>query len=330
MRKGIVLIGAGVLATAAMIGLAGVAVDWKVSAVLVAAALAGLVWLYRFDSRREEAEKERAAANDDARFHELSALAASPQFELQVAGSSQIYLGVAFVLGAGIALPAAAASESIAWALGGAAALAFGVVLLLGSVPTLGKPKISITRLGFKTPLTPFVPWKLVEGIDLEAQYHRGRLMFHRLQFLIPSLPLEISRFALFHRLIHRMRTKAGKQRLLVTLASCSEHPNVLYRLIRQVWTVSTGRTHFWNPNMSEAYNVALKEYEEAENRLYRAAVAGLPTPADAQHIDKLLAQSRAVISAEEGRRYRMLQWAAVAFIAVVVLYVAAVVVGHS
>lgn len=323
-----VLTGAGALATAAMIGLAGVA-DWKVSAVLVAAAVAGVVWLYRFDSRRETEEKQRAAANQEDRFHELSVLAASPQFELQVAGSSQIYLGVAFVLGAGIALPAAAALESIEWALGGAAALAFGVVLLLGSVPTLGKPKISITRLGFKTPLTPFVPWKLVEGIDLEAHSHRGRLMFHRLQFLIPSLPLEISRFALFHRLIHRMRTRAGKQRLHVVLASCSEQPKVLYRLIRQLWTESTGRTHFWNPNMSEAYNVALRDYEEAENRLYRAAVAGLPPPADAQHVDKILAQSGAVISAEMGRRYRMLQWAAVAFIAATVLYIAATLAGY-
>lgn len=324
--KSMIVLGAGSLLALAMVSLTGVFGNWQVSAAVIAGALAGIAWLYRFDRRREVDAKERAAADQEDRFRELSALADLPHFELHIAGSSQLWLGIAFAIAAGIALPVAAASESPAWALGGAVALAFGLMLFIGTLPTLGKPKISITRLGFQTPLTPFVPWKEVQGIDLEQHTHRGRLMFHRVQFLLPSLPLEIARFALFHRLIHLFRTKAGKQQLHVVLRNPSEHPKVVYRLMRHLWTQSTGRSHVWMPSMPETFNAALRQLDEATAQLQKDALAGLPPPkpGDARDPARMFAESSAVISSEMRRKARILRWIVAAGLVVFLLYLAA------
>src|SRR5262245_17420337 len=133
---------------------------------LATAGIVGLIWLYLY----YQAEKEkRAAETHEKRFRELCALASAPEFELNVSGSSQLLFGVLVVLTGACMVFLVAVGEAGVWAaLGGGFSLALGLTGLAVAVPTLGKPKISITRFGFKTPTTPFIPWKLVQGIHLQ------------------------------------------------------------------------------------------------------------------------------------------------------------------
>src|SRR6185436_9502344 len=132
---------------------------------------------------------------------------------------------------------------------------------------TIGKPKIVLSQSGFRTPLTPLMRWDQVEGIHLQENSYRGRILSHTLNFRIPTLPAEIAGFAHFYRLAFLMRTRAGKERLQVALKETSEHPEVVYKLSRFLWTAATGRNYDWNPNFSEAFNAASRHPEVAGNQ---------------------------------------------------------------
>ena len=136
-------------------------------------------------------------------------------------------------------------TRNLALPAAGVLAVLAGIALLAGSVPAIGKPKLVLGKSGFSTPLTPLVPWKLVEGIDLlEIRARDNQVISHSLVFYIPSLPDHLQGFGLFHRLLYPLRGTAGKQRLQVFLRKPSEPAEAVLRIALQIWTEATGRTN--------------------------------------------------------------------------------------
>jgi hypothetical protein len=260
------VLGAGVLTIVALAALAGVVSGSLVAVIPLTAAVAGVVWLFRRDRRYNAGPTEQ----DVMRFQEIEALAKAPEFELKVAGASQLVPSLLLLaFGAG-GLFMWADSKALIAAL---AALFFGSVGLVGlsaAIRSLGKPAITLSRSGFKTPLTPFVSWLLVDGIYLEPRRNprTGSLVAHALIFCIPSLPRDIPRFALFYRLSQLLRRRSAKDRLEVLLRHTSEHPEIVYRAARSLWMQNTGKSHDWIPGMPPAINAALHSMGEARARL--------------------------------------------------------------
>jgi len=126
--------------------------------------------------------------------------------------------------------------------------LAAVVLLLLQTIPTLGQPRLVVTTAGIRLPHTPVVSWQLIEGMWLQKNPHRERVMSHSLMFYVPALPSQIHRFPWFMRLFHRLRTRRGRQRLSVWLLNSSEDPDMVYRLAQHLWKQSTGRSRPWFP----------------------------------------------------------------------------------
>src|SRR5262245_9510493 len=301
--KGVVLLAAGVLAAIALVVFTPVVVEeWYIRAPVFAAAIGGIALLNWFDSRRETQEKKRATEGREERFRELCALAAAPQFELNVNGSSMLHFGATIIFFGAVMLFWGCTGKGIDCVLSSGAALAIGLLSLMWTLPTLGKPQISITKLGFKTPLTPFVPWKAVQGIDLQKLQSRGILIAHVLEFLIPSLPPVISRCSPLVRLANRVRmSTTGRLRLRVVLRNAREPPEVLHRFIRHLWTASTGNTHVRVPGMSDAFNEAMRRMEEAEARFLKEALAGpsARNKARDEEIAKTWDEAYAIVEAE-------------------------------
>jgi len=306
--KGVVLFASVVLAAVAFAALSRIFIVWGWRALVIVPVLGlfwGVPWLFR---RYEWAKEGRAAQGLDKRFRELSALASSPNFELNVSGSSYIYLVVLVLLSGAFLLYLVALGERDVWfVIGGGLTVALGLMGLWASVPTLGKPKISITRLGFKTPSTPLIPWKLVQGIHLqEITYHRGSFdesrLGHYLEFCIPSLP---------------------QQRLRVVLRNPSEHPEVIRRLVQHLWTAATGSTHVWFPGMSNEYNEAERQLQVAEARFFKEALAGPSAGNDAmKEVDRASLKWKAALEAERRRERRRDIWWGIILIPAMVLWI--------
>jgi len=270
-----------------------------------------------------EASRERAAEIEQRRFAELSALAVSPQFELPVHGSAQVFLGVGAI---GIA--------ACLFLVGGTPITALGTIVLAGAAclllhtgPTLGKPRLVVTAAGFRLPHGPLVSWQLVEGIWLEQNRHNQQVIAHKLLFYVPTLPDWISRFPWFMKLLYPLRTRQGKRRLAAVLANSSEDPEVVYRLARQLWKQSTGRDYPWFPDMKEEVAAAYRQSDEHFARLRDYAGTDM---AEVARLSNAVEQSAAVMRADlQQRRSRLrwmgagLQWISVAFIVVATALVA-------
>ncbi len=276
-------------------------------------------WCWR--RRALERARVRAATDAEARFRELSAGAASPQFELPVYGSAQVLLGVGLLGIATFLFFVGSTEGSTLMTAGGAIVLAAVVLLLLHIVPTLGKPKVLVTAAGFRLPHAPLVPWQLVEGIWLEKNRHNYQVMSHSLIFYVPTLPDGIGRFPWFTKMLFRLRTRKGKKRLGVMLAGSSEDPEVVYRLARHLWKQSTGRDYPWFPDMTEEAAAAYRKDHETFARLREHMQRG--PDADPREFKQLMAgleQNLSAMGEDSRRRRNRFQWLAVTVMIVIVV----------
>ncbi len=277
--------------------------------------------IHRWRRSASEGSRDRAAANEKVRFRELSALAASPQFELPVYGSAQVLLGVGGLGIAACLFLAGSAEGSTLMTAGGAIVLAAVVLLLLHRVPTLGKPRLVVTAAGFRLPHAPLVPWQLVEGIWLEKNRHNYQVTSHSLIFYVPALPEGIGRFPWFTKMLFPLRTRKGKKRLGVMLAGSSEDPEVVYRLARHLWKQSTGRDYPWFPDMTEEAAAAYRKDHETFARLREHVQRG--PDADPREFKQLMAgleQNLSAMGEDSRRRRNRFQWLAVTVIIVIVV----------
>lgn len=290
--------GAGVLTVVALAALAGVVSGSLLAVIPLTAAVAGVVWLYRRDRRYNAGP----SAQDAVRFREIEALAKAPEFELEVAAASPLVPSLLLlamgVLSVFMWLDSKAAIAALAMLF----FVSTGAVGLSAALRTLGKPAITLTRSGFKTPLTPFVSWLLVDGIYLEPRINprTGSLIGHTLIFCIPSLPREIPRFALFYRLSHLLRRRSAKHRLDVLLRRPSEHPDIVYGVARSLWTQNTGKSHDWIPGMPPSINAALHSMGDARARLGDGLGTGkTPDPDKFRAYLEAIKESREAVSNE-------------------------------
>lgn len=284
---------------------------------------AGLVVAYAIHLWRRRASgdsQRRAALLAEQRFAEMAARAASPQFELAVHGSAQVFLCVgAFAIGACLVLLGRVEGSAFMIA-GGAGLAAAAVLLLLHRVPTLGRPRLVVTPAGFRLPLAPMVAWQLVEGIWLEKNQHNQQVISHKLLFYVPTLPDWIGRFPWFMKLLYPLRTRQGKRRLAAVLAHSSEDPEVVYRLARHLWKQNTGRDYPWFPDMKEEAAAAYRQSDEHFARLRDYSGTDLTEVA---RLSAALDQNAAVMRADLQQRASRLRWMGVAFIAVAIALIA-------
>src|SRR5262249_27472539 len=174
-----------------------------------------------------------------------------------------------FGIAAALVLIWAIASARVEISVLAASLLCFASYFLLAVVPSIGKPKLTLTRAGFTSPLTPFIAWEDIDGMFLnKIPSRRTNATSYGLMFRVSTLPQNISRYALFHRMGYRLRSAARKDQLGVILKDTTEHPEVIYGLARLLWTERTGRNHDWNPNMSADYNAALRQVSDASRRM--------------------------------------------------------------
>jgi hypothetical protein len=207
--------------------------------------------------RRRREEKERALAEArENRARELERLATEPGFELAVSGSSHLLLACGLVLLGACLLFGGFSAESYAGRGLALAAAAFTLmlatpVLLLGA-SSLGKPILVLTREGFRTPLTPLIPWSRIDGIALKPNRARDRIVSHSLFFRIRTLPLFVGELGLAYRLIYRFRSGRRRERLHVVLRATKESPEVIYRVSRVLWGPAAGPVNDWDPDIED------------------------------------------------------------------------------
>ena len=233
-------------------------IHWVAKIALFAASMWAYLKLYDYDERREARERREV---NEPRFQELAGLARAARYRLVVRGSSYFMMSVtALILGGAILLAAFTADDWVFY-LGAALFLCMGVALIvLRGIPSLGKPVIVLSTDGFAASLLPFMPWSLVEGIHLQLFGESDRTGSHILSFRIASLAQHIQRAGLLYRLTYRLRSG---NTIGLPLRKTSEHPEVIYRMARLLWTQATGRDHEWDPFATERENLALRQFNE-------------------------------------------------------------------
>jgi hypothetical protein len=159
---------------------------------------------------------------------------------------------------AATALPAAvvlqAAVEQVDWKLMAVgAALALGACLIAAlAAPHLIRPALTITREGVSTARVPTLPWQAIQGAHLEPITHKGRALFYLLRLFVPNYRKLVAKAHPVERLMYRVRLKRAKSWVMVALDNRNGTAEMSYEVLKGVWERSTGRRHFWHPDMSE------------------------------------------------------------------------------
>lgn len=270
MSKSIALLFSGVLAVIVMVaGVYLVEGGSPVAYVAFAAAIAGFLWLFRKDQKRESRERIEASIAEDARYNELIAAAKTGDFELKVEGSLKAGWAVLMCLiGAGliayqmIILDVGGFSR-ILWALIGGILLLGGFQILFIALCAYGKPVIVLSTGGMETPLFGFTPWSFIEGICIQVIRIRSAESL-QLELLVPNFRQLSGRFSWPTRWVYRVRPRSWMPVLIIPLYQTSEAPQVIYRTARWLWTESTGLSHDWNSLFSTEANAAIRQRSKA------------------------------------------------------------------
>ncbi|MEO8005374.1 MAG: hypothetical protein ABI771_10750 [Betaproteobacteria bacterium] len=257
MNRGLMLGIVGALTFAVFVAFVGFGMNPLLRVTLIAGSVTGIVWLTWRDARHEKSDRGHIVEEAEERFRELRMLSNEPGFQLIVAAPTQITLAVVPILMGGGLLWWGMLSEPVLGLISGALFLCMGALGFLRVVPEMGAPVLSISRAGFKTPLTPQIPWDLVEGIHLNQHAPYGGVVISSLVIRVTSLAQHVGKFGLYSRLLYWLYMKEGKERLTVTLTHTNEQPDVVYRLMRLLWTQNTGRDFDWNPFPSAQYDSA-------------------------------------------------------------------------
>lgn len=247
----------GALIFAVFVAFIGFGMNPLARVILIAGAVTAIVWLAWRDARHDKSRSGHVTEETDARFSKLRILADEQEFELIVSAPTQVSLAVVPILMGGALLWWGMLSEPILGLVSGALFLCLGALGFLRVVPEMGAPVLSISRAGFKTPLTPSIPWDLVEGIHLNRHAPYGGVTIASLVIRVTTLAQHVSKFGLYSRLLYWLYMKEGKERLTVALTHTNEQPDVVYRLMRLLWTQNTGRDFDWNPLPSAHYDSA-------------------------------------------------------------------------
>ena len=322
MNRALMLGIVGVLISAVFVAFVGFGMHPLLRVFLIAGSVTGIVWLTWREGRRDNAEAERVVEEDEQRLRELRALAQAPAFELIVSAPTQITLAIVPFLMAGVLLWWGILSEPFLGLLSAALFLCLGALGFLRIVPEMGAPVMAISRKGFTTPLTPQIPWNLVEGIYLHEYSPYGGAPISALLIKVNALSQHIAKSGPYARLLYWLYMKEGDDRLTVTVANTNERPEVIYGLMRTLWTESTGRSHDWNPfeamPSEPAPGMPATQLAKETSRGGTSADAALASASVAESIRK----RKAAVGRRVRSRLRTVNQIRIALIALAILFV--------
>ena len=311
MIKNLVQLAVVLLLIAGVVALAGAGKAKSAFALWVGLASFGsIALLYWFDRDYDKKVKARKDAEDEKRLSDLSRRKGQKDV-LEVSGSSHLALALSATAMGALVIYLFIPFPNAIYISVGILMLAMGCLVLLGAIPAVGKPIITISGAGFKTPLTPLLTWDLVNGIHLQKITMRHGIVY-RLVFRIETLQQLMPGFGMFHRLLYRFRSQAGKAMFHVALKETAETPDFIYKLARQYWTAKTGRTHDWNPDWSEEMNRSMKDMDELDREFKEMKKSGAlmpPDPAAFSKFSERLARIDKGFSVEMGRSERRFKW---------------------
>ena len=225
-----------------------------------------MVGLYYLDKRLDEITAARQGAEEAQRLVELSKSSAKREV-VEVSGSTGLAIALIALSIGGVIIYLFIPFPNF-WAMaGGAGMVAIGCLLLLQALPSLGKPVLALSREGFKTPLTPLVPWAAVDGIHLRHYVMRHGEIY-QLVFLIEALPKILGAFGLFHRITHMFRSKARRKQFEVRLTDKSQSPEFIEKVARSYWKARTGNDYGWNPAFTDEMNQSTREIDRMEKQM--------------------------------------------------------------
>lgn len=248
MIKSLTLLLAALLFVAIPVTLTDAIGDTRIRGGVLVGAILGLVALYTLDRRRQHREADRAQEAAGERLTRLVRLSSDANFELPVHGSRNLrFASMVFVCGLVLLFCASVSSPGIGlWILGTILAVPSALLVLL-MWPARKKPVIVLSKAGFTTPWTGLIPWHLVEGMDM-----RRSTRFHVLIFDIPRFRQLFPQVSPVNRWVWQRTPQSWSSRFQVMLEETTEEPDVVFHVVRTLWTAATGRTHSWSSSLAE------------------------------------------------------------------------------
>ncbi len=243
-------------------------------AIGVAAGLA-LLAVYLANEFSQAKRRRVDAVRDEFRYVEVArAVAGGGVQTFNVTGPSAIW-PILFLLALGAGLFALALHERQAAIAAGAGLFCVVVVLgLPGAIASIGKPVLTLDRLGFRSRWIPMFSWHEVTSIRLVSFRYRYDIVTHSLLFRIPSLARKRSRLPPLIRAMFALRFYREPDVLPIPLRNTNEAPRVVYRMAMKFWSDATGR----DAGGADEIDAVVAHLKEASDGVVEAAqAAGLP-----------------------------------------------------
>ncbi|WP_265947429.1 hypothetical protein [Dechloromonas sp. A34] len=256
---------------------------------MLALGVAGAAITYFAYSMNRGREKSLIAQHDKEIVRRSEALAKTPWENgksLEVRTGSAKFLIALLMLAASVlfAYSSASATEP-RWGVFVGSVLFSAVVLfsVVRLLPGMAKPALVLSNRGFQTPLHGTVPWREVDGINLQQIALRGSTT-NTLNFRVENYAEGADCIHWTERLLAVFGLGVLKRKVVVVLLNgASEKPETVYAIARFLWQQNTGMNHEWNPMFSNEFNQAARRVHEFRNR-YKdpdASAAGLLSEPD-------------------------------------------------
>ncbi len=153
----------------------------------------------------------------------------NPNFVMSVHGQSGLWDGFGTIAFGALFL--CFSSNELLLSISGVFLLFFGLLLVLLSIPQVGKPILVLSNEGFKTQAFGFIPWSAVQGINKLERGHRGVNFSPLLTFNVPNLKSFEGQFHAIYRILNT------KMIINLTLRHSDIKPDVILSVARQLWT---------------------------------------------------------------------------------------------
>jgi hypothetical protein len=270
---------------------------------VLALALSGIVYLYWLEKLRIGKDRERQFTTHYARLAQVSADAS-----FEVYGTTLLFYGLVETVAGTPIVGLALYHKNIFWFSIGVSILCAGVLTLLHAVPGIGKPLITFSRTGFRTPLTPLIPWRVVDEAQVRMIPTRHGIRSH-LQFRIATLPQLIGNFGTYYRLTAPFRIGLYQTTLNVSLRGTKEAPLFVDEVMQKFRNAAIGKTE---PSVLERLYDPDRMRRDVEQMAREFKAAGA-TPEDLKRLLPSIEPPQAVVkkpSEAIQRMERNFRWA--------------------
>ena len=285
MRKIIIYILLFASVIGVLIGLMGLMYRPSVGIAFLIPGIAAVGGVYVLDRALDRRLAEKRARAVETRLDQITQEALLLSRPLVVNASS----GVAFsftLLVFGVLMVFAFRREPFSLpVLGGALSAAIGALSMFVIYPTIGRPKLVLSREEFSTPNVRRIPWSAVHGIYLQENRVKGQVNSHTLIVFVPELVRFVQQMHPIERALYRLRIGKGKRMIQVPIRNASEDPELIGDFAKDLWKRATGRDYPWNPDMPDEATAAFERISQVERDLPRFIDPKHHTPAQAMEV---------------------------------------------